>query len=98
MAQSTREYVAIYQLHTDGADARAVFRRTGLARCLPSLRHQIAVARTLLDELEDGIPSSFVRGASAQAVEELIRLGSRVLDAAAILAQHEAENEGNRSE
>jgi hypothetical protein len=108
MAQSPREttVVAIHQPNTSGAaaaspsaeemaNARAYPRTIGLARCLPSLRHQIAVARTLLDELEDrGQSSSLVRARSTQVIEELTRLGSLVLDAATVLAQHqEAERE-----
>jgi hypothetical protein len=103
MAQSTREYdvVSIHQANTDEAAAasrrtqrmvgpRAVLGTTGLARCLPSLRHQIAVTRTLLDELEDRVPPSpFLRASSAQVIEELRRLGSRVFDVAAVFAQHE---------
>jgi hypothetical protein len=102
MAQSTREdaVVSVHQSNTDGAvdasrspkvaDARAVLRTTSLARCLPSLRRQIAVARTLLDELEDSVPSSpSLIATSAQVIEELKRLGTRVLDAAAVLAEHQ---------
>jgi hypothetical protein len=111
MAQSAREYavVSIHQSHTGGAadanrssermaDARAVLHTTGLARCLPSLRHQIAVARTLLDELEDSVPPSpFLRATSVQVIEELRRLGTRVFDAAAVLEQHQdADREEHR--
>jgi hypothetical protein len=72
------------------ADARAVLHTTPLARCVPSLRRQIAVARTLLDELEESVPSSPSSiAASAQVIEELKRLGTRVLDAAAVLAEHQ---------
>jgi hypothetical protein len=100
MAQSTREDAVIsvdQSLADEVADAsrspeiagaRAAFRTTSLARCLPSLRRQIAVARTLLDELEDSVPSSpFLIATNAQAIEELKRLGSRVLDAADVLAE-----------
>lgn len=60
-----------------------------------SLRQQIAITRTLLDELEDSVPSSRLpEKPSVQIVEELIRLGCGVLDAAAVLAQRqEAELE-----
>jgi hypothetical protein len=105
MAQSTREdtVVSIDPTHTGGAAdasltpelaaARATFRATSLARCLPSLRRQIAVARTLLDELEESVPSSPASIAtSEQFVEELKRLGTRVLDAAASLAEHQDAN------
>jgi hypothetical protein len=109
MAQSTREdaVVSIHQAHGGGgadasqtpemADTRAVLPRTiGLARCLRSLRHQIAVARTLLDELEDSVPSSFsLRARSAQVIEELRRLGTQVFDAASVLAEHQ---DGDREE
>jgi hypothetical protein len=72
------------------ADARAHLRTIGLVRCLPSLRQQIAVARTLLDELEDSVPSSqALLATNAQVVEELKRLGTRVLDAAAVLAENQ---------
>ena len=106
MAQSRREdvVVSIDPSHTRGpadssrssavADARAVLCATNLARCLPSLRHQIAVTRTLLDELEGTVPSSLM-GTSEQLIEELIRLGARVLDAAAVLAEH---HDGDREQ
>jgi hypothetical protein len=107
MAQSTREdaVASIDPSHTGGAadasrrpevaDARAVIHTTSLARCLRSLRRQIAVARALLDELEDSVPSSHsLIATNAQVIEELKRLGSRVLDAASILAEHQdAESE-----
>jgi hypothetical protein len=102
MAHSTREdaVVSIDPSHAGGvadvsrspeiADASAVLRTTSVARCLPSLRRQIAVARTLLDELEDSVPSSqALLATNAQVVEELKRLGTRVLDAAAVLAENQ---------
>ena len=98
MAQSTREdaVVSIDPSQTGAsrsheiADARAVPLTSRLARCLPSLRRQIAVARALLDELEDSVPSSLSSIAtSAQVIEELNRLGTRVLDAATVLAEHQ---------
>jgi hypothetical protein len=64
-----------------------------------SLRQQIAVVRTLLDELDDGVPSSgnLPQASDAQVVDELIRLGCRVLDSAALLAErYEAEREENQ--
>jgi hypothetical protein len=112
MAQSTREYavVAIQQSQTGGvaaasrsveriADARAILCTTGPARRLTSLRHQIAIARTLLDELEDSVPSSpFLISRSAQLIEELRRLAARVRDAADVFAeQEEAGREERRS-
>jgi hypothetical protein len=110
MAQSTREdaVASIDPLQTgaaadasrgrESADGRAILRTTRLARCLPSLRPQIAVARTLLDELEDSVPSSPSSiAASAQVIEELKRLGTWVLDAAAVLAEHQdADREEHR--
>jgi hypothetical protein len=88
MAQNTREDAVVsIDPHIRGA-----------ALATPSLRRQIAVARTLLDELEDRIPSSSaLRATSAHVVEELRRLGTRVLDAAAVLAEHEdADREEHR--
>jgi hypothetical protein len=82
MALSTREDAVVPIDQTQ--------RTTSLARCLPSLRRQIAVTRTLLDELEDSVPSSSALIATSEhVVEELKRLGTRVLDAAAILAEHQ---------
>jgi uncharacterized protein YicC (UPF0701 family) len=102
MAQSTHEdaVVSIDPSRAGGvadasrspeiADASAVRSTTSLARCLPSLRRQIAVARTLLDELEESVPSSrALLATNAQVVEELKRLGTRVLDAAAVLAENQ---------
>ena len=59
-------------------------------RCLSSVRRQIALARTLFDELEDIVPSSrLVSPPSGQMIEELTRLGCRILEAAAVLAERE---------
>jgi hypothetical protein len=54
---------------------------------LSSIRRQAALARTLLDELEEIAPG-FDRGRAlrAQAIEELTRLGCRIFEAAALLA------------
>jgi hypothetical protein len=102
IAQSTRKdaVISIDSSHTRGVadasrspeteDASGVLRKTSLAQCLPSLRRQIAVARTLLDELEDSVPSSpSLIATNAQVIEELKRLGTRVLDAAAVRAEHQ---------
>jgi hypothetical protein len=83
MAQSMRENAVVSSGPSQPDGAR-------LAQCLPSLRRQIAVARTLLDELEESVPSSSaLLATSAQVIEELKRLGTRVLDAAAVLEEHQ---------
>ncbi len=54
---------------------------------LASVRRQAALARTLLDELESIAPMfEPARAPSAQAIEELTRLGCRIFEAAALLA------------
>jgi hypothetical protein len=62
---------------------------------LVSIRHQAALARTLLDELEEIAPAFDPgRAFTAQAIEELTRLGCRILEAAALLtSEEEAEEE-----
>jgi hypothetical protein len=66
-----------------------------------SIRRQAALARTLLDELEEIAPG-FDRGRDlrAQAIEELTRLGCRIFEAAALLASRmkEAEEEALAAE
>ena len=61
---------------------------------LNSIRRQAALARTLLDELEEVGPG-FDRGGAlrAQAIEELTRLGCRIFEAAALLASTVEEEE-----
>lgn len=57
-----------------------------------SIRRQAALARTLLDELEDFAPTLDQGGAPrAQAIEELTRLGCRIFEAAALLASQDEE-------
>lgn len=62
---------------------------------LAPVRNQAALARTLLDELE-GMAPAFdpARAPSAQAIEELLRLGCRILEAAAVLALEEEARRG----
>lgn len=110
MSQSAREdpVVSIDPSQNDGAadasrspesaGSRSVSHATGLARTLPSLRRQIAVARALLDELEDSVPSSRASIATnGQVAEELNRLGTRILDAATALAEaQDADREDQR--
>ncbi len=64
---------------------------------LAPVRNQAALARTLLDELE-GMAPGFdpARAPSAQAIEELLRLGCRILEAAAVLALEEEARRGPR--
>ncbi|HTB78955.1 MAG TPA: hypothetical protein VK762_37185 [Polyangiaceae bacterium] len=61
---------------------------------LNSIRRQAALARTLLDELEEVAPG-FDRGRAlrAQVIEELTRLGCRIFEAAALLASEAKEDE-----
>jgi hypothetical protein len=61
---------------------------------LSSIRRQAALARTLLDELDEVAPG-FDRGRAlrAQAIEELTRLGCRIFEAAALLASETKEDE-----
>jgi hypothetical protein len=64
---------------------------------LLSIRRQAALARTLLDELEE-IGPGFERGTGlrAQAIEELTRLGCRIFEVAALFAsEEEAEEKEN---
>jgi len=64
---------------------------------LASVRHQAALARSLLDELEaNAARFDPARAPSAQAIEELTRLGCRIFEAAALLAQEEEAREGPR--
>jgi hypothetical protein len=57
---------------------------------LSSVRNQAALVRTLLDELEALSPRfDPARVPSAQAIDELTRLGCRILEAAAILSSAE---------
>jgi hypothetical protein len=64
---------------------------------LASVRRQTALARAFLDELEVIAPGSNpARAQSAQAVEELTRLGCRIFEAAALLALHEEASRGPR--
>jgi hypothetical protein len=54
---------------------------------LAAVRRQAALARALLDELEAIDPNSdATKALNAQAVEELTRLGRRILETAAVLA------------
>jgi len=97
MAQSPRKAanVAAYDSHSDGALSAPL----GPHPAHASLRQQIAVVRTLLDELDDSVPSSgsLPQAPDAQVIDELIRLGCRVLDSAALLAErYEAEREENQ--
>jgi hypothetical protein len=96
MAQSSRKAtnVAAYDSHSDGAVSAGL----GPHPTEASLRQQIAVVRTLLDELDESVPSSgnLPQAPDAQVIDELIRLGCRVLDSAALLAErYEAEREAN---
>jgi hypothetical protein len=61
---------------------------------LLTVRRQAALARTLLDELEEIAPG-FDRGRalSRQAIEELMRLGCRIFEVADLLASEEAAEE-----
>jgi hypothetical protein len=60
------------------------------SQALASVRHQMALARTLLDEAEELVPSSrYSYPPSGQLIDELTRLGHRVLEAAAFLAARE---------
>ncbi len=62
---------------------------------LVSIRRQAALARTLLDELEEIAPGlDGGRALSAQVIEELTRLGCRIFEAAALLASEEEEPNG----
>jgi hypothetical protein len=64
---------------------------------LASVRRQAALARALLDELEEVGPGGDPeRALSAQAIEELARLGCRIVEAAALLASEEEANGGPR--
>jgi hypothetical protein len=66
---------------------------------LASVRRQAALARALLDELEEvGVGSDPDRALSAQAIEELTRLGCRIFEAAALLASEEEANGGPRQD
>jgi hypothetical protein len=51
-----------------------------------NLRSQVAVVRTLADQVEQLSRAADVDGLGAQMVEEMARLGCRLLDAAAALA------------
>jgi hypothetical protein len=61
-----------------------------------AIRRQAALARALLDELEEIVSPGLDRGRalSAQAIEELTRLGCRIFEAAALLATEEEEASG----
>jgi hypothetical protein len=64
---------------------------------LASVRRQAALARTLLDELESIAPMfEPARAPSAQAIEELTRLGCRIFEAAALLASEEEATGSSR--
>jgi hypothetical protein len=53
---------------------------------LATLRAQVAVVRTLADQVEDLARPGFTDGLRDQLVEETARLGCRLVDAAAALA------------
>jgi hypothetical protein len=57
---------------------------------LVSLRSQVAVVRALADQVEQFSRAANVDGLAAQIVEEMARLGRRLLDAAAALARASA--------
>jgi len=59
-----------------------------------SVRRQAALARALLDELEEVGGCDADRALNAQAIEELTRLGCRIFEAAALLASEEEANAG----
>ncbi len=64
---------------------------------LASVRRQAALARTLLDELEEIAPGFDPgKAPSAQAIEELMRLGCQIFEVAAHLASQEEANGGPR--
>jgi hypothetical protein len=64
---------------------------------LALVRSQVALARALLDELEDMAPGfDPARAPSAQAIEELTRLGCRIFETAAVLALEEEARRGPR--
>jgi len=97
MAQSSRKAtnVGAHDSHAGGA----LTARLGPQLAHASLRQQVAVVRTLLDDLDDGLPSSgnLPQAPDAHVIDELIRLGCRVLDSAALLAKrYEAEREENQ--
>ena len=67
---------------------------TTVADELNFIRRQAALARALLDELEEVAPGfDRGRGLRAQAIEELTRLGCRIFEAAALLASEAKEDE-----
>jgi hypothetical protein len=64
---------------------------------LASVRRQAALARALLDELEEVGPGCDPGSAfSAQAIEELARLGCRIFETVALLVLEEGANWGPR--
>ena len=71
MSQTTTE------LKTEGVRAR---------RAIASVRNQVALVRALTDEVEHLIPCSAPGVASGRLIEELARLGCRILEAAAAMA------------
>jgi hypothetical protein len=56
---------------------------------LNDIKCQIALALTLIDDLTNGFAGSRTNIPRAQAIEELVRLGGHILQAAASLAEHE---------
>jgi hypothetical protein len=57
--------------------------------CLLAVREQVAVVRAFADELERLTSQGSVRGLCEQLVEELARLGCRILEAAATASRVE---------
>jgi hypothetical protein len=56
-------------------------------RELDAVRTQVAIARALLDELERVTSPSEIPATAEQTIEQLARLGCRIFDAAARLAE-----------
>jgi hypothetical protein len=63
---------------------------------LVNLRSQVAVVRTLADQVEQLSRAADFDGPGAQMVEEMARLGCRLIDAAAALADASQIEEASR--
>jgi hypothetical protein len=61
---------------------------------LVELRSQAAIVRTLVDQVEQVTRAGDVASLGAQMVEEMARLGCRLLDTAAALAEVSVEDSG----
>lgn len=80
--------IALYWFMPTQASSVAAlqFRQDGAEPQLANLRSQVAVVRALADQVEQLSRAADFDGPGAQMVEEMVRLGCRLIDAAAALA------------